>query len=298
MTTNTLALNLDALRLDTGGHRSPNEGMCVMELTSYLAHEAFSDHPQCASPAVAAFLRSWNDSVDDEFRQQLKPYAAKVIGTRTNEADEQIRAWMATDWMVRTMTPAWLDLAGLREQANTLRALVPLTSDEIAIGVQDILVRVRQDADAAWSAAESAARSAAWSAAGSAAESAAGSAAESAAGSAAESAAWSAAESAARSAAGSAARSAAESAARSAAGSAAESAAGSAAESAAESAAWSAAESAARSAAGSAAGSAAWSAAEEIFAPTVTTLQASAFELLDRMIAVGKPAEEAELAAR
>jgi hypothetical protein len=281
-------IDLNGITLDEGGHQ-PNDGAyCVMELAAYLAHEPWSDHPACVSPAIAAFLRSWNDTVDNDFRQKLKPYALRVIGTATNAGDEQTRAWMATDWLVRTMTPAWLDLAGLTAQAAELRALQPLTSDEIAIGVQDLLERVQRDADAAWSAARSAARSAAWSAAWSAARSAA----ESAAWSAARSAAWSAAWSAARSAAESAARSAAESAAWSAARSAAWSAAWSAAESAAESAAWSAA----RSAAWSAAESAAWSAAEsaarsaavERFAPTVTTLQASAFELLDRMIEVGK----------
>ncbi len=115
-------------------------------------------------------------------------------------------------------------------------------------------------------AARSAARSAAWSAAWSAARSAA------------KSAAWSAARSAARSAAKSAAWSAAESAAKSAAWSAAESAARSAAWSAAESAAWSAAESAAESAAGSAAAS--------FLQPSVDKLQASAIELVERMVAV------------
>jgi hypothetical protein len=59
-----------------------------------------------------AFMRSWNDSVDDAFRQKLKPYAAKCIGTKTTEADETRRAWMATDWLVRVHTPAFLELAG------------------------------------------------------------------------------------------------------------------------------------------------------------------------------------------
>jgi hypothetical protein len=75
----------------------------------------------------------------------------------------------------------------------------------------------------------------------------------------------------------------------SAARSAAESAAWSAAWSAARSAAWSAARSAARSAAWSAARSAAWSAAWSALAPTVEQLQASALDLVDRILALGEP---------
>ena len=162
-------IDLDAISLRAGGHQSPDDGFCVMELTSFLAHEPWSDAPQCASPVIAAFLRSWNDSVSDDFRQRLKPYAARVIGTRTTDADETTRAWLATDWMVRTMAPAWLELAGLSAQAAELRALQPLTTAAIALSVREILSRVRTDAAAARAAAGDAARAAARAAAGDAA---------------------------------------------------------------------------------------------------------------------------------
>ena len=51
MTTPTI--DLDAVRLASGRHSSPDDGMCVMDLASYLAHEPFSDHPKCASPVIA-----------------------------------------------------------------------------------------------------------------------------------------------------------------------------------------------------------------------------------------------------
>jgi hypothetical protein len=195
------------------GAHTPDSQYCVLELVAYVAVEKWSDHPRCVSPAIGDLLRTWNDALDDDTRQLLKPLIPLVIGTRTTAADETRRAWLATDWLVRIFAPAWLDLAGLAADAAALRALPDLTTDELATAALPVIEGVRQRANAAYSAA----RSAAGSAAGSAAYSAAGSAAGSAAYSAAGSAAYSAAGSAARSAAWSAARSAAESAARSAA---------------------------------------------------------------------------------
>lgn len=101
-----MTINLESLVLQKGGHGGAQDGFCVMELTAYLAHEPWSDHPACTSPAIAAFLRSWNDNLDDETRQRLKPYAQKVIGTNTGPEDEQKRAWLAVDWVIRVNTPA------------------------------------------------------------------------------------------------------------------------------------------------------------------------------------------------
>jgi hypothetical protein len=42
-----------------------------MELASMLAGEPFSDQPKSVCPVVAAFLRGYNDAVDDETRQDL-----------------------------------------------------------------------------------------------------------------------------------------------------------------------------------------------------------------------------------
>lgn len=47
-----------------------------------LAGEPFSDHPHSVCPVIAALLRRYNDSLDDHRRQDLYPYAAKVVGSR------------------------------------------------------------------------------------------------------------------------------------------------------------------------------------------------------------------------
>jgi hypothetical protein len=38
----------------------------------------------------------------------------------------EARAYLALDWLVRTLTPAWLDLARLDDEAAELRALPPI----------------------------------------------------------------------------------------------------------------------------------------------------------------------------
>src|SRR5690242_12456766 len=108
----TLAL-IDSVHLDSGAHASFEDGVCVMELASYLAHEPWSDHPACASGVISTFLRSWNDALSDEPRQMLKPYALKVIGTAASPGVERGRSLMALDWQIRTFLPAWLRLAKL-----------------------------------------------------------------------------------------------------------------------------------------------------------------------------------------
>ena len=46
-----------------------------------LAGEPFSDRPQSVCPVLGAYLRSYNDVIDDDRRQDLFRYAAEAIGT-------------------------------------------------------------------------------------------------------------------------------------------------------------------------------------------------------------------------
>jgi hypothetical protein len=69
-----------------------------MELASMLAGEPFTDHPRSVSRAIATFLRSYNDIVDDDRRQDLYRYAADVVGTAGDPATEQARATRLIQW--------------------------------------------------------------------------------------------------------------------------------------------------------------------------------------------------------
>ena len=45
------------VRLGRGKHASPTDGVCVMELSSMLAGERFSDRPRSVCPVIASLLR-------------------------------------------------------------------------------------------------------------------------------------------------------------------------------------------------------------------------------------------------
>ena len=255
---------LDTLSFQAGSHE-PNGTFCVMEFAAWLVHEPWSDHPQCVSPVIAAFARNWNDALEEEPRNRLlKPLVADMIGTATTPEDEETRAWMATDWLCRVHTPAWLRLAGLTEHAHALESCARIVDAVTARAAQPRLDEARHASaaasDAAWAAAWDAARDAAWAAAWDAVRDAVRDAAWDAA--------WAAARAAARDAAWDAAWAAAWDAARDAARA--------------------AARDAARDAARAAAWAAAWEKSKAKLRPTVVALQESAVELVRAMCAVGR----------
>jgi hypothetical protein len=72
--------------LDRGGHRSPEQGACLMEYVSVLAGARFSDHPRCTHPALAQLARVVNDEiVDPAARSRLAVLAPDLIGTRCRD---------------------------------------------------------------------------------------------------------------------------------------------------------------------------------------------------------------------
>jgi hypothetical protein len=76
-----------------------------MEVASMLAAEPFSDEPRCVCPVIAEFLRTYNDQVDYERRQDLYEYASLVVDTREDMRAERRRANMCLDWWLAASTP-------------------------------------------------------------------------------------------------------------------------------------------------------------------------------------------------
>jgi hypothetical protein len=91
-------VNYQTVRLGRGKHTSPSHGVCVMELASMLANEPFTDHPRSVSRPIAAFLRMYNDALDDRRRQDLYRYAAAAVGTAADLRVEQLRAQRLLVW--------------------------------------------------------------------------------------------------------------------------------------------------------------------------------------------------------
>ena len=152
--------------LSGGAHDEASGQMCAMEAVAYITGEPWSYHPQCACPVITAFMVSWNDSLNSEDRNRLVlPLITKTVGTRSTQEVEQRRAIMATDWLIRVHTPAWLRLAGLKDQANVLAGLPEITDVAGFAPIMEPLKAIRKDAAAARAAARDAAWDAAWDAA-------------------------------------------------------------------------------------------------------------------------------------
>jgi len=134
-----------------------------MEAVSFVAREPWSDHPVCASAVIGAFLRSWNDELNNDDRNRLlKPLVPALVGTAGTPEQEDTRVWMALDWLVRVCTPVWLRAAGLLDHADRLEALPELHVGMDVPSFRATIDAVRSDAAAAWAAAEAEPGDASW----------------------------------------------------------------------------------------------------------------------------------------
>jgi len=98
------------IKLSKGKHSSPGDGACVMELASMLAGEKFTDHPQSVCPAIGSFLRAYNDAVEDDRRQDLYAYAARVVSSRSSAEVERTRAERLLEWAAERSARRWTRL--------------------------------------------------------------------------------------------------------------------------------------------------------------------------------------------
>ena len=63
-----------------------------------LAGEGFSDHPRSVSRPIAAFLRGYNDLLDDRRRADLYRYASLTVGTASSRSVEDARVGRLLSW--------------------------------------------------------------------------------------------------------------------------------------------------------------------------------------------------------
>lgn len=151
-------LELTTTRFGVGTHAATsaptgNRDLCIMEAVAYMAGEPWSDAPACASPVIAAFVRTWQDDLDDADRDRLLPAAVwvpRLVGSLGNDAVEVRRAFMALDWLVRVHAPAWLDLTpSLRPHAAALRALSEVIDVDAAGQARPVVYAARAAASVA-----------------------------------------------------------------------------------------------------------------------------------------------------
>ena len=145
----------DDLHLKAGAHSGPDDGFCVMEAWTHIRGLDWTDAPDCASPVIASFLRTWNDSLrTDDDRDRLLMRFVTVEFPKGTDEDEHQRSLMALDWLIRVHTPAFLDLVpSLARHAKALRESPEITDENAS----NIGQKVRAARDAAWDAAGDAA---------------------------------------------------------------------------------------------------------------------------------------------
>jgi hypothetical protein len=88
-------------------------GVCTAELASMLAGERFTDQPRCACPAVTAFVRGYNDGIDDVGRQDLFAVATLLVGSAASGDVTHDRMWRCI-MFARELRPRRMGLFGPR----------------------------------------------------------------------------------------------------------------------------------------------------------------------------------------
>ena len=174
------AIGPDQIVLAKGSHDGNCDNPeCLFEWYSWLDRHVHTDEcPPDVSKVLHTFGMRLNDALPDDRRQELKRFLplpgerSPLAGTRDDGQDET-RGFMALDWLIRTYTPAWLDLAGLTAEAAALRDLRRIVDLVAAQTAGPVVRQARERAaaardaawDAAWDAAGAAAGDAAWDAA-------------------------------------------------------------------------------------------------------------------------------------
>jgi hypothetical protein len=75
---------------------------------------------------IGSFLRAYNDSIDDEHRQDLYAYASRIVGTRAGAEVQHQRAERLAAWAIEMQERRWtrflplsrLRVLGLRRQPS------------------------------------------------------------------------------------------------------------------------------------------------------------------------------------
>jgi hypothetical protein len=105
--------SFQTVRLARGRHAVPQDGVCTAELASMLAGERFSDQPRTACPAVTAFVRGYNDGLDDAHRQDLFVVASMLVGSAGGTDTTHERMWRCI-MFARELRPRRLGVLGPR----------------------------------------------------------------------------------------------------------------------------------------------------------------------------------------
>ncbi len=154
------------LRKGIGKGVNSHVDVCLMQAVSWLAGNTdITDSPPCASRVIGRYAIRLNDSwLFTTHRDLLKPYASRIVGTRSTIEIEVQRGRIAADYAVRVFAPIRLRFLRREELAKELESLGPITDKDSAILARDASRKIRSYAAAdaaAYAAADAAAAAAA-----------------------------------------------------------------------------------------------------------------------------------------
>lgn len=98
---------------------------------------------------IRTFITSWGADLEDtENSRLILPLVSKAINSGADEAITKRRGYMALDWLIRVYTPEFLKLS-LPAQAEALRKLDEITDLNTASAAGDLVQSVSVDAQEA-----------------------------------------------------------------------------------------------------------------------------------------------------
>ncbi len=133
------------LREGIGKGVNSHVDVCLMQAVGWLAGNTdITDSPPCSSRVIGRFAIRLNDSwLFETHRDLLKPYAPRIVGTRSTTEIEVRRGRIAADYAVRVFAPIRLRSIGRKEWAKELESLGPITDKDSAIIARDAARKIR-----------------------------------------------------------------------------------------------------------------------------------------------------------
>src|SRR5262249_35144527 len=113
---------------------------CLFEWYNWLTRRQNTEScPPGVSPVLHVMGMQLNDCLPDGKRQQLAvllPNGTSPLAGTAGDGLDEMRSYMALDWLIRVHTPAWLRLAGLDAEAAALRDFRCIDGTEAAEAVR------------------------------------------------------------------------------------------------------------------------------------------------------------------
>jgi hypothetical protein len=161
MSTTVIQDRIDAIigvPLCAGAGAPPPDGevphdLCVMEMYAWITGQEWTDSPDNCSQLIGAFMRRYNDSIDQAGRDELAKWTIANVACLARTADdgrERERGYIVADWAVRIAVPVWLELAGATTAAQRVRELPEIVDDKAAWQGSALVREVRKELPDWW----------------------------------------------------------------------------------------------------------------------------------------------------